>query len=74
MQKVYRCYTEKRKGFDVEAQGVLREARDKAAEDINEILIYRLQNNIRFCEICGKPLPLYAGGKVCDACRRKMRK
>ena len=28
MQKVYRCYTEKRKGFDVEAQGVLREARD----------------------------------------------
>ena len=52
----------------------LREARDNAAEDINEILIYRLQNNIRFCEICGKPLPLSAGGKVCDVCRRKMRK
>ena len=51
----------------------LRESRDKAAEDINDILIYRLQNNIRFCEICGKPLPLYAGSKVCDACRRKMR-
>lgn len=52
----------------------LREARDAAAEDINEILIYRLQNNIRFCEICGKPLPLYAKGRTCDACRRKMRK
>ncbi|MBQ2228203.1 MAG: hypothetical protein II427_03665, partial [Firmicutes bacterium] len=52
----------------------MREARDKAAEEINEILIYRLQNNIRFCEICGKPLPLYANGKTCDACRRRMRK
>ena len=52
----------------------LREARDKAAEDINEILIYRLQNNIRFCEICGKPLPLHAKGRTCDACRRRMRK
>jgi len=51
----------------------LREARDKAAEDINEILIYRLQNNIRFCEICGKPLPLHAKGKTCDSCRRRLR-
>ncbi|MBQ8975163.1 MAG: phosphoribosylformylglycinamidine synthase, partial [Oscillospiraceae bacterium] len=28
MSKVYRCYTEKGEGFDVEAQGVLKEARD----------------------------------------------
>ena len=28
MSKVYRCYTEKRRGFDVEAQSVLKEAKD----------------------------------------------
>ena len=42
MQKVYRCYTEKRKGFDVEAQGVLREARDNLG--VSGITALRLFN------------------------------
>ena len=43
-------------------------------EEINEILLHRLKNNIRFCPLCGKALPLHHRGRVCDACYRRMRK
>ncbi len=44
------------------------------ADEINEILLTRLKNNIRFCAICGKPLQLYQKGRLCDACYRKTRR
>ena len=46
----------------------------RVAEEINEILLHRLKNNIRFCPLCGKALPLHHRGRVCDACYRRMRK
>ncbi|MBQ1887273.1 MAG: hypothetical protein II166_01215, partial [Firmicutes bacterium] len=49
----------------------ISEARAKAAEDINEILLYRLQNNIRFCESCGRPLLLHSKGRLCETCFRR---
>lgn len=52
----------------------LYDTRERVAEEINEILIYRLQNNIRFCEKCGKALPLHHRGRLCDACYRKERR
>ncbi len=57
-------------GAPIDHDGV-SEARARAAEDINEILLYRLQNNIRFCEICGKPLLLHSKGRLCEACYKK---
>jgi ATP-dependent RNA helicase SUPV3L1/SUV3 len=51
----------------------LRDTRERVADEINEILIYRLQNNIRFCDHCGKPLPLRHRGRLCDACYRRSR-
>jgi len=54
--------------------GRLYDTRERVAEEINEILIYRLQNNIRFCEKCGKALPLHHHGRLCDACYRTERK
>ncbi len=52
----------------------LYEARELVAEEINEILLTRLKNNIRFCAVCGKPLSLYHKGRLCDACYRRTRK
>ena len=40
---------------------------------INEILLHRLRNNIRFCALCGKALPLHHRGRLCDACWRRER-
>ncbi len=57
-------------GAPIDYSGIA-EAREKAAEDINEILMYRLQNNIRFCEICGKPLLLHSKGRLCESCYKK---
>ena len=54
--------------------GKLYDTRERVAEEINDILIYRLQNNIRFCERCGKPLLLHHRGRLCDACYRRARK
>ncbi len=51
----------------------LTDTRERVAEEINEILVYRLQNNIRFCERCGKALPLHHRGRLCDACFRRQR-
>ncbi len=52
----------------------LFDAREAVAEEINEILLTRLKNNIRFCAICGKPLSLYHKGRLCDACFYRTRK
>ena len=52
----------------------LYDTRERVAEDINDILIYRLQNNIRFCERCGRALPLHHRGRLCDVCYRRQRR
>ncbi len=52
----------------------LYDTRERVAEEINEILVYRLQNNIRFCERCGKPLLLHHRGRLCDVCYHRERK
>ncbi len=46
----------------------LYDSREAVADEINEILLHRLRNNIRFCDQCGKPLPLHHHGRLCDAC------
>ncbi len=51
----------------------LCDSRDWAAEAINEILLHRLRSNIRFCQRCGKALPLYHRGRLCDECFRRDR-
>ncbi len=52
----------------------LYETRSALAESINEILLYKLRNNIRFCAKCGAALPLHQKGRLCDACFRKTRR
>lgn len=52
-------------------EDALYDQREEVAEEINEILLHRLKNNIRFCPLCGKALPLHHRGRVCDACYRK---
>ncbi len=52
----------------------LFDIREDVAEEINEILLTRLKNNIRFCAVCGKPMELYQKGRLCDACARKLRR
>ena len=52
----------------------LYDSREQVADEINEILLHRLRNNIRFCQICGKALPLYHRGRLCDACFQRERK
>ena len=52
----------------------LYDSREQVADEINEILLHRLRNNIRFCERCGKALPLYHRGRLCDVCYRRDRK
>ena len=60
-------------GVDIDEER-LYSAREDAASEINEILIHRLKNNIRFCARCSKPLPLNYRGRLCDACFRKTRR
>ena len=52
----------------------LYDSREQVADEINEILLHRLRNNIRFCPVCGKALPLYHRGRLCDECFRRERK
>lgn len=49
----------------------LYSTRERVADEINEILLHRLRNNIRFCARCGKALPLHHRGRLCDACYRR---
>ena len=51
----------------------LAEARAAVAEEINEILLHRLRSNIRFCDRCGRALPLHSRGRLCEACYRRTR-
>ncbi|MCI9445185.1 MAG: helicase [Oscillospiraceae bacterium] len=51
----------------------LYDSREQVADAINEILLHRLRNNIRFCGQCGQALPLYHRGRLCDACYRRER-
>ena len=46
--------------------------REDAAESINQILLYNLKNNIRFCARCGAALPLHQSGRLCQSCYRKI--
>ena len=50
----------------------LYEKREDAAESINQILLYNLKNNIRFCARCGAALPLHQSGRLCQSCYRKI--
>ena len=52
----------------------LYDSREEVADEINEILLHRLRNNIRFCDRCGKALPLYHRGRLCDECYRRERR
>ncbi|WP_454940060.1 helicase-related protein [Evtepia sp.] len=52
-------------------QQALYDRREEVAEEINEILLHRLKNNIRFCPVCGKALPLKQRGRLCEACYRR---
>ena len=52
----------------------LYDSREQVADEINEILLHRLRNNIRFCQLCGKALPLYHRGRLCDPCFQRERK
>ena len=54
--------------------GPLRPPGREVAEEINEILLHRLKNNIRFCAVCGAALPLHHHGRLCEACYRKQRR
>ena len=49
--------------------------RELVADRINQILLYNLRNNIRFCAQCGAALPLHHNGRICNACfnKRNMR-
>lgn len=51
---------------------ILYEKRENAAESINQILLYNLKNNIRFCARCGAALPLHQSGRLCQSCYRKV--
>ncbi len=46
----------------------LDEERSRTADEINQILLYNLKNNIRFCAKCGQALPLHHRGRLCNAC------
>ncbi len=49
----------------------LYDTRERVADEINEILLHRLRNNIRFCDRCGKALPLHHRGRLCQDCFQK---
>ena len=48
----------------------LYDSRERVAGEINEILLHRLRNNIRFCDLCGKALPLYRRRSEITTCQR----
>jgi len=50
----------------------LYDKREEVAESINQILLYNLRNNIRFCARCGSALPLHQAGRLCNSCYRKL--
>ena len=52
----------------------LYDSRERVAEEINEILLYKLRSNIRFCARCGKALSFHHRGRLCDACFHQERK
>ena len=52
----------------------LYDSRERVADQINEILLHRLRNNIRFCDRCGKALPLHHRGRLCEACYQRERR
>ena len=60
-------------GCPVDA-GELQDRRDRAAAEINDILVHRLRDNIRFCAKCGKALPLHHKGRLCAVCFQRTRK
>ena len=63
------------KAFDCPVdEDKLYDCREEVAEEINEILLHRLKNNIRFCAQCSKALPLHHHGRLCDDCYRRLRK
>ncbi len=49
----------------------IQDCRERAADMIHEILVYRLRSNIRFCADCKKPLPLHYPYRLCQDCYRK---
>lgn len=51
-------------------EDALHQRREEVAEEINEILLHRLKNNIRFCPVCKKALPLHHRGRLCNDCYR----
>lgn len=51
----------------------LYDSRERVADEINEILLHRLRNNIRFCARCGKALSLHHRGRLCESCYRRDR-
>ncbi len=51
----------------------LYEERARTADEINQILLYNLKNNIRFCAKCGRALPLNHRGRLCNACFSRSR-
>ena len=63
------------RAFDCEVdEDALYDTRERVADQINEILLHRLRNNIRFCAVCGRSLPLNHRGRLCDECYRRERK
>ena len=60
-------------GFPMD-EDKLYDSRERAAEEINEILLYRLRSNIRFCDRCGKPLPFNYHKRLCNRCFIQTRK
>ena len=54
-------------GFPVD-EDKLYNTREAVADEINEILLHRLRNNIRFCAKCGKALPPNHHGRLCEDC------
>ena len=55
-------------------QRILAQSDPQMRKEINEILLHRLKNNIRFCAQCSKALPLHHHGRLCDDCYRRLRK
>ncbi len=63
--KAFQCPVDEEKLYD---------SRERVADEINEILLHRLRSNIRFCDHCGKALPLHHRGRLCDACYQRERR
>ena len=55
-------------------EDALYNQREDVAEEINEILLHRLKNNIRFCARCGAAIPLHHHGRLCEVCFQKQRR